>query len=138
MIIISLDKCEFFKDNLIFLGYHITADGVKPPSHKVDIIVNYPLPQSSTELRSFMGMINFFRPMIPSFATIAFGVSEMLRANPNSKQLEWNDSAITSFKNLKQALADSPTLSFPSTDCNEYQLVSDSTGYAVDSACIKR
>ena len=131
---ISLDKCEFFKDDLIFLGYHITTDGVKPPAHKVDIIVNYPLPQSSTELRSFMGMINFFRPMIPSFATIAYGVSEMLRANPNSKQLEWNDSAITSFKNLKQALADSPTLSFPSTECNEYQLVSDSSGFAVGSA----
>ena len=70
----SVDKCHFFKDDLIFLGYHITADGVKPPAHKVDAIVKYLLPQSLFELRSFMSIIHFIRLMILSFATIAFGV----------------------------------------------------------------
>ena len=64
-----------------------------------------------------MGMINFLRPMIPRFATVAFGASEILKANPNLKQLEWNNSAITSFKVLKQVLTDPPSLSFSSTDC---------------------
>ena len=46
---------------------------------------------SSTELRSFMGMIYIFRPMISSFAFIAYGVSEILRFNLYFKQLVWND-----------------------------------------------
>ena len=131
---ISADKCDFFKPDLIFLGYHISADGVKPPAEKVSIIVDYPIPRSSTELRRFMGMINFFRPMIPDFAKIAFNVTELLKFNPNSKQLVWDDPAIASFNKLKQALAESPTLSYPSPYCDEYQLVSDSSNYASGSA----
>ena len=51
-----------------------------------------------------MGMLNFFRQMIPGFANIALSVTELLRLNPSTKQLSWTDDAITSFNNLKQAL----------------------------------
>ena len=131
---LSINKCEFFKNFLTLLGYEISTNGIRPPSDRINVISEYPLPKNSFELRRFMGMLNFFRQMIPGFANIALPVTELLRLNPSTKQLSWTDDAITSFNNLKQALASCPTLSYPSIECTEYHLVTDSSNYAVGAA----
>ena len=58
----------------------------------------------------------------------------MLRVNQSSKDIEWNDEAKASFNNLKQALAICPPLSFPNLDVSEYDLVTDSSSYAIGGA----
>ena len=131
---ISPSKCEFMKTELTFLGYNIDANGIRPPPERVTAITNFPLPITSTDLRRFMGMLQFFRHMIPNFANIAFPISELLRCNPTSKSLPWTDSARTSFDNLKQALVDCPTLKFPSPKMSHYHLVTDSSNFAAGAS----
>jgi len=131
---ITPTKCEFFKESLTFLGYHISADGIKPPSDRISTISNFPLPTTSTDLRRFLGMLQFFRHMIPNFANIAFPISELLRYNPTSKSLPWTETARASFQELKQALADSPTLHFPSPKSSHFHLVTDSSNHAAGAA----
>lgn len=131
---ISIDKCEFFKTSLKFLGYEIGIDGITAPADRIEAINNFAIPKTSTDLRRFMGTINFFRVMIPNFADIAFPVTEILRLNPKSKSLEWSDEAIDSFNKLKQSLAKSPTLKFPSPEQSTYHLVTDSSSYAIGAA----
>lgn len=132
---LSIEKCEFFQTSLTFLGHEVSTEGIRPPADKVTVISEYPLPEQSSDLRRFMGMLNFFRPMIAHYATIAHPVTELLRysSSPN-KQLTWSDSSKASFSDLKQALVDCPTLSFPSPESTEYQLVTDSSGFAVGAA----
>ena len=86
-------------------------------------IIALVLPDKVSDLHRYMGMLNFFRHMIPSFTDIAFPLTENLRVNQSSKDIECNDEAKPSFINLKQAVASCPTLSFPS----EYHLVTDSS-----------
>ena len=131
---ISLPKCEFFKPSLTFLGYEVSAQGIRPPSSRVAAISEFHLPETSTELRRFMGMINFFRAMIQNFANIAYPVTELLRHNPSSKSLPWTDASIASFSKLKQALANCPTFAFPSQTSTNYQLVTDSSSLVVGAA----
>ncbi|KAF2345732.1 Reverse transcriptase domain [Trinorchestia longiramus] len=131
---LSLDKCVFLQNSLTFLGYEVSASGVRSPANRVAVITESALPINSHELRRFMGMLNFFRPMIPSFANIALGLTELLRNHPAAKQLPWTEAAELSFRNLKQALADCPTLSFPSPKASDYHIVSDSSSYAVGAA----
>ena len=131
---ISLSKCMFFQSSLTFLGYEVSSHGLKPPHHRIAAIEDFPLPSTSSDLRRFMGMLNFFRQMIPHFADIAHPVTELLRYNPSSKSLPWNDSAQESFLALKHALASSPTLTFPSPEVIAYQLVTDSSNFAVGAA----
>ena len=69
--------------------------------------------------------------MIPYFADIAFSLTEMLRVNQSSKNIEWNDLAKASLNNLKQALACCLALSFPNLVVSEYHLVTDSSSYAI-------
>ena len=131
---LTTNKCEFFKSKLTFLGYEISASGVRPPTERIDAINQFPIPTNSTDLRRFMGMINFFRQMIPNFAAIAFPVTELLRLHPKSKDLKWDHNATESFNKLKQSLAECPTLKFPSPDTSHYQLVTDSSNHAAGAA----
>lgn len=131
---ITPSKCEFFKTSITFLGYEVSAAGIRPPSDRVDAIKEFSLPQNTTELRRFMGMLNFFRQMMPNFANIAYPVTELLRNTPKAKTLSWTDAARESFENLKQLLTQCPTLDFPSPKVSEYQLVTDSSSYAVGAA----
>ena len=52
------DKCEFWKTELKFLGHMVSQDGVRADPDKTKAIINMKAPQSVTELRRFMGMIN--------------------------------------------------------------------------------
>ena len=131
---ITPKKCDFFKTSLTFLGYHVSKDGIRPPDDRVEVITKFSLPQNSTELRRFMGMLNFFRHMIPDFANIAFPITELLRLNPKSHTLTWSDTEKDSFNKLKQSLTECPTLNFPSPDTSIYHLVTDSSQYAAGAA----
>ena len=131
---LSIDKCEFLKTSLTFLGYEISASGIIPPADRVAAINDFAHPQCSKDLRRFMGMLNFFRPMIPNFAQIALPLTDLLRQHPASKTLPWTDAVEQSFKDLKHALADCPTISYPSPTASDYHIVSDSSSYAVGAA----
>ena len=72
--------------------------------------------------------------MVPNFATIADHLTELLRHNPSSKSLSWTDVAKDSFDYLKQALANCPTLIFPSQTATVHQLVTDASSLAVGAA----
>ena len=131
---ISVEKCEFVKKSLIFLGYEISDVGIRPPTSTSKLISEYPIPKTSSDLRRFMGMLNFFRTMVPKFSSIAYPITELLRLNPSSKELHWSESAVAAFNDLKRAFLDCPTLSYPSTKSSIYQLVTDSSNYAVGAA----
>ena len=131
---ISLQKCKFFQSTIKFLGYQISPEGVRPPADKVEAINSFPLPKTSHELRRFMGMLNFFRPMIPQFASIAYDLTEILKQNPSSKDLPWTEAGKTSFEKLKEALSSCPTLTYPPMEPTNYQIVTDASSYAVGAA----
>lgn len=131
---ISPEKSKFFQKELTFLGYKIDENGISPPEPKVEAIKMFPLPTDTTELRRFIGMINFFRHMIPKFAEIAFHLTELIRFQPKSKELIWNDDAKTSFNNLKQALVSATKLSYPDSSVAEFQMVTDASNFQVGAA----
>ena len=56
---VSVMKCEFFKDSLNFLGFQINADAVNPPDDKVEAIRVLVLPDKVSDLRRYMGTLNF-------------------------------------------------------------------------------
>lgn len=132
---ISLNKCIFIKDSLDFLGFNVSKDGIKPTNEKLIEIQNFPVPNSTQSLRRFLGMSGFYRKLVSNFADIAFPLTELIRLNQdNTNNLTLNESEISSFTNIKSALANINVLSFPNFECNNFQLVTDSSSYAVGAA----
>lgn len=63
-------KCDFFKESLEYLGHLIDAEGLHKSPQKVHAIVNAPIPSNITQLRSFLGLLNYYGRFIPNLANI--------------------------------------------------------------------
>ena len=128
---ISLDKCEFMTDSLVFLGHQVSGSGIRPPRARVTQILDLPRPSDSAALRRYLGLIGFYRRMIPRFADVVFHLTELIRLCPKSKELMWNEQQSQAFSDSKAALADACTLPHPLPQCSEYELVTDASQVAV-------
>ena len=100
-------KCVFSKSSLDFFGHTFTEGGMRVDPKKVEAVVNLSNPSNQTEIRSLLGMTNFFSRFIPHYATI----TEPLRLLTH-KQSKWQWSAQHdhSFDQLRKALSSAPTL----------------------------
>ncbi|KAI0493191.1 hypothetical protein KFK09_027467 [Dendrobium nobile] len=92
-----------------FLGFVVSASGIEADPRKIEVIVNWPIPQSFTEVRRFHGLASFYRRFIKNFSSIATPITEILKSEP----FIWSSSAQSSFKLLKKAITASPILSLP-------------------------
>lgn len=74
------DKCEFFKENVTYLGYVIDRNGLRTSRDKVKAILNAPEPTNITEVKRFLGVVNYYRNFIPNASSIMSPLHELLRA----------------------------------------------------------
>ncbi|RWS02016.1 KRAB-A domain-containing protein-like protein, partial [Dinothrombium tinctorium] len=64
-------KCEFFKDKITFLGHVLSSKGIELSEDKVNAIINLPEPKTVTEIKSFLGVLNYFKDHIKNLQIIA-------------------------------------------------------------------
>jgi hypothetical protein len=67
---INLKKCTFFTNKLQFLGYIINEDGIHVDQDKVHAIKEWPTSKTVSELRSFHGLVTFYRHFVRNFRTL--------------------------------------------------------------------
>jgi hypothetical protein len=72
--VINIKKSHFNMKELTFLGYHISKNGISPSQQKTDAIRVWPIPTNVQQVRQFLGLTQYYRRFIPSFAHIAFTV----------------------------------------------------------------
>lgn len=131
---VSLDKCEFLKTEIDFLGFSLSYDGVKPTKEKCEVLSNFPQPTNSKELRRFLGMSNYYRHLMTKFADVAHPLTELIRFNPNSKQFILKEPEKLSFTEIKTSLSNTPALAHPFPGISQFQIVSDASQYAAGAA----
>jgi hypothetical protein len=67
----KISKCQFVRKEITFVGHIVSAEGIKPDPSKIEAIKSWPVPKSTTEVRSFVGLCSYYRKFIWHFATIA-------------------------------------------------------------------
>ena len=100
-------KCRFLQPSVIFLGHRIDAEGLHPTEEKLKAIVEAPAPKYIQELRSFLGLINYYGKFIPNAATILAPLNVLLRKDAKWK---WDKECKKSFEQAKQTLVSSDVL----------------------------
>lgn len=109
---VRLDKCHFFKTEVEYLGHLISSEGIKPIHDKVQSIREYARPQNCREVRSFLGLANYYRKFIKDFGAI----SRPLDALRNCENFVWETEHENSFLAIKQALTSDALLVYPNFD----------------------
>ena len=93
-------KCTFAQEQVDYLGHTLSAEGVRRNSAKVAAVRDFPKPRSSKEVKSFLGLVNFYRRHLPNFAVIARPLTALRRQHKESKKtipFVWNDKCEAAF-----------------------------------------
>lgn len=104
---LKAEKCAIGVPEVVYLGYTITKEGLLPTTTKVDAIAKAPAPKDITQLRSYLGLLNFYRKFIPRAATILEPLNRLLKAD--TKWI-WNKEQQDAFETSKKVLLNSAAL----------------------------
>ena len=61
-------KCEFFKKRIKYLGHIVSEEGVSTDPKKVETVLNWPVPKTVYDVRSFLGFVGYYRRFIKGFS----------------------------------------------------------------------
>ncbi|GBG80801.1 hypothetical protein CBR_g31357 [Chara braunii] len=104
---LNLEKSEFGRDKVIYLGHQLFANGLEPEATKVEVIRNWPQPANVRELLSFLGLASYYRKFVPKFFVIAHPLSRLTSKNV---AYAWCEKCEPAFQALKEALVSHPVL----------------------------
>ena len=127
---INLDKCIFGNEEVSYLGFTLTPNGIFPGRDKLQAIKNSKPPTDVKMVRSFIGLCNFFRTHIKNFATISQPLTKLTRKYSNFKGGTLPPEAMRAFLQLKLALTSDPVVAYPRADRHYALIVDASTGNA--------
>ena len=100
-------KCSFMKNSVNYLGYIVDAEGIHTAPDKIDAIRNAPRPENLHQLRSFLGLVNYYGKFLPSLSTTAHPLNQLTQANHKWK---WSEDCEIVFTKLKEQLCSKPVL----------------------------
>ena len=93
----KLSKCEFWLDEVNFLGHVIGRGGVAVDPSKVEAVLEWERPTTITEIRSFLGLAGYYRKFIEGFSKLALPLTMLTR---KGQPFVWTSQCETSFQEL--------------------------------------
>ena len=119
-------KSFFFQTEVSFLGHVLSAKGISPNPKKVDKVRDWPIPKTSKEVHSFIGLASFYRRFIPNYAKWSKPLNTLIvppahqakvrRGEMKKSELTkfvWSKECQEGFDALKHALTTAPVLAYP-------------------------
>ncbi|GAU43834.1 hypothetical protein TSUD_371130 [Trifolium subterraneum] len=106
----KLSKCEFWLEEVSFLGHVISNGGIAVDPAKVDAVMKWGTPESVLEIRSFLGLAGYYRRFIEGFSKMALPLTLLTRKD---QAFVWDEKCEKSFQELKEKLTTAPVLILP-------------------------
>ncbi|GJX09663.1 reverse transcriptase domain-containing protein [Tanacetum coccineum] len=106
----KFSKCEFWLQEVQFLGHVVNRDGIHVDPSKIESVKNWKTPESPTEIRSFLGLAGYYRRFIENFSKIAKPLTLLTQKN---KTYVWGNEQDEAFRILKEKLCNAPVLALP-------------------------
>jgi hypothetical protein len=129
----KLSKCEFYKNELKFLGHVVSADGIKADPDKIRSIIEWPPLRNINDVQCFLGLVNFYGRFIPSFAKKAAPLTDLLQKD---RSFIWTEEQDRAFKTLKEDLTTAPTLAI-FNPTRPFSVHTDASQYAIGAVLMQ-
>ena len=108
----KLSKCEFWLDEVQFLGHVISAQEVAVDPVKIETVVKWERPKTITEVRSFLGLVRYYRRFVEVFSK---RVQPLTQLNRKYQPFSRIDECEACFEDMKRRLTTAPVLAIPDT-----------------------
>ncbi|XP_071580257.1 uncharacterized protein [Temnothorax nylanderi] len=105
-LLLKFEKCKFAQQEIKYLGFRINSKGIHPSGKKIDSVKNAPTPKNVSEVKSFLGSINYYARFIKSITDKLYPLYECLK----QKEFKWTIECNRSFIEIKKELSNELTL----------------------------
>jgi hypothetical protein len=124
---IQLDKSEFLRKEVEFLGHVITPDGIKPNPKKIEAIKKFPIPKTVKDIKSFLGLLGYYRRFIKNFAKITKPFTKCVKKD---EKILHTTEFCRAFEYCKNILSNEPILQYPDFS-KPFILTTDASQFAI-------
>ena len=121
-----MKKCNFFKEQLHYLGHLVSGKGIQALPEKLTAIAEMPIPRNPREIRQVLGLTGYYRKFIPNYADIVHPLTQLTK---KSIPFVWSEECQKAFEKLKESLTTGPVLVYPNPE-QPYVLFTDASKYA--------
>ena len=95
------EKCQFFQEKITYCGHEVDKHGLHKTKEKVNAVVNAPQPTNVQQVRSFLGLINYYHKFLPNLATILHPLNHLLE---HGQKWEWSNECNEAFSKVKELI----------------------------------
>ncbi len=103
-------KCCFAAKTITFLGHMVSQEGIQPDLGKIEAVLHFPTPKNVTNIRSFLGLMGYYRKYVRGYSKLAGPLFELTRKDV---AFVWDVGYEQAYQALKAALVDVPVLTRP-------------------------
>ena len=134
-LVVRFDKCKFGETHVKFLGAIISGETVTPDPKKVQAVRDWPIPDTRTALRGFLGLSNYFRRFIKGYAALCAPLHA--RSSGKKESIELTPEEISAFEAVKAALVNAPILSIEDPKL-PYEVWTDASTTGIGAVLLQR
>ncbi|XP_037822569.1 uncharacterized protein K02A2.6-like [Lucilia sericata] len=124
---LNLSKCKFFKEEISYLGFTIDRFGLRKNKERINSVLNAPIPNNVSELRAFIGLVNYYAKFVNNFAKIMTPLYKLLQKNV---RFEWSESCQIAYDTIRKEITSEKVLVhfnpklpiFLTTDASDYAI----------------
>ena len=130
-------KSHLLREQILYLGHVISANGVTPDPDKVRSVEEFPVPKNKTDVRAFLGLTGYYRKFIPKYSYVAAPLTELTKGEGQAIKWEQGGAAHRAFEELKQRLVSAPILAHPNWEL-PFMVQTDACDYGVSAILAQR
>ena len=126
-------KSRFAQTEIQYLGHIVNAQGIRPDPKKVSAVQSWLVPNNVHDVRSFLGLCNYFRKFIDHYSSIAVPLTNLTK---KSVGWDWTGRCQDAFEKLKHSLAEAPLLRTPD-EKKPYEVITDASDYGLGAVLLQ-
>ena len=134
---LNRQKCTFAASSVKYLGHIISGKGIEVDPAKIQAIVDWPVPKTVHDVRSFLGLASYYRRFIHKFSHIATPLSDLTRGVVTKHgKIVWGAREQEAFDTLKHKLTEAPVLAI-ADPTRPFELHCDASNFAISGVLMQ-
>ena len=137
-IFLKAKKCKLGLKKIGYVGKEISEHGISMSDDKIQHVLDFPKPMTNTQLRSFLGLANYFREFVPNHSHVVHPLQSMIDfAATKRTAIKWSPEGETAFVEVKRLIAQCPLLNFVN-DSAPITVMTDASDYGIGGYLFQR